>query len=76
MDTYRNLFYTPLYVAVAVGLFYDEGLNVEFSIVPDNASATEMLRSGTVDIAQTGISRSLMDLDGGREDAPLHVAES
>lgn len=75
MDTYRNLFYTPLYVAVAVGFFYDEGLNVEFSIVPDNASATEMLRSGTVDIAQTGISRSLMDLDGGREDAPLHVAE-
>ena len=75
MDTYRNLFYTPLYVAVAAGLFYDEGLNVEFSIVPDNASATEMLRSGTVDIAQTGISRSLIDLDGGREDAPLHVAE-
>ena len=75
MDTYRNLFYTPLYVAVAGGFFYDEGLNVEFSIVPDNASATEMLRSGTVDIAQTGISRSLMDLDGGREDAPLHVAE-
>jgi len=75
MDTYRNLFYTPLYVAVAVGFFYNEGLNVEFSIVPDNASATEMLRSGTVDIAQTGISRSLMDLDDGREDAPLHVAE-
>ena len=75
MDTYRNLFYTPLYVAVAGGFFYDEGLNVEFSIVPDNASATEMLRSGTVDIAQTGISRSLIDLDGGREDTPLHVAE-
>jgi len=75
MDTYRNLFYTPLYVAVAVGFFYNEGLNVEFSIVPDNASATELLRSGTVDIAQTGISRSLMDLDDGREDAPLHVAE-
>ena len=75
MDTYRNLFYTPLYVAVAVGFFYNEGLNVEFSIVPDNASATEMLRSGTVDIAQTGISRSLMDLDDGREEAPLHVAE-
>ena len=75
MDTYRNLFYTPLYVAVAGGFFYDEGLNVEFSTVPDGDSATEMLRAGAVDIAQTGISRSLMDLDVGREDAPLHVAE-
>ena len=75
MDTYRNLFYTPLYVAVTGGFFSDEGLNVEFSTVPENASATEMLRSGTVDIAQTGISRSLMDLDCGREDTPLHVAE-
>ncbi|MCH7801528.1 MAG: ABC transporter substrate-binding protein [Chloroflexi bacterium] len=34
-----------------------------------------MLRSGAVDIAQTGISRSLMDLDEGKEDAPLHIAE-
>ena len=75
MDTYRNLFYTPLYVAVTGGFFYDEGLKVEFSTVPDNTSATAMLRSRAVDIVQTGISRSLMDLDSGREDAPLHVAE-
>ena len=75
MDTFRNLFYTPVYVAVAGGFFYAEGLNVEFSTVPDGRPTMELLRSGAVDIAQTGISRSLMDLDEGREDAPLHIAE-
>ena len=75
MDTFRNLFYTPIYVAVAGGFFYAEGLNVEFSMVPEGQPTMDMLRSGAVDIAQTGISRSLMDLDEGKEDAPLHIAE-
>lgn len=75
MDTFRNLFYTPIYVAVAGGFFYAEGLNVEFSTVPDGEPTMGLLRSGAVDIAQTGISRSLMDLDEGKEDAPLHIAE-
>ncbi|MEC9278164.1 MAG: ABC transporter substrate-binding protein, partial [Chloroflexota bacterium] len=75
MDTYRNLFYTPLYVAVTGGFLYDQGLDVVFSTVPDNIAATELLRSGDVDIVQTGISRSLMDLDEGKDDAPLHIAE-
>ena len=75
MDTFRNLFYTPIYVAVAGGFFYAEGLNVEFSTVPEGQPTMDMLRSGAVDIAQTGISRSLMDLDEGKEDAPLHIAE-
>mgnify|MGYP002525662253 CR=1 FL=1 len=68
MDTFRNLFYTPIYVAVAGGFFYAEGLNVEFSTVPEGQPTMDMLRSGAVDIAQTGISRSLMDLDEGKED--------
>ena len=75
MDTYRNLFYTPLYVAEAEGFLSDQGLDVVFGTVPEKASATQMLRSGDVDIVQSGISRSLMDLDEGREDAPIHIAE-
>ena len=75
MDTFRNLFYTPIYVAVSGGFFYRHGLNVMFSTMPEGGSAMDMLRSGEVDIAQTGISRSLMELDLGHEDAPLHVAE-
>ena len=75
MDTFRNLFYTPIYVAVSGGFFYERGLNVMFSTMPEGGSAMDMLRSGEVDIAQTGVSRSLMELDLGHEDAPLHIAE-
>lgn len=75
MDTFRNLFYTPIYAAVAGGFYYAEGLDVDFSAVPPGESAPGLLRSGAVDIVQTGVSRSLMDLDEGREDAALHIAE-
>ncbi len=75
MDTFRNLFYTPVYVAVSGGFFYKHGLNVMLTTMPEGGSAMDILRSGEVDIAQTGISRSLMELDLGHEDAPLHVAE-
>ena len=75
METFRNLFYTPVYVAVSGGFFYRHGLNVMFSTMPEGGSAMEMLQSGEVDIAQTGISRSLVELDLGNDDAPLHIAE-
>ena len=75
MDTYRNLFYTPIYTAVAGGFFYAEGLDVMFGTVPADRHPLDMLRQGEVDIIQTGISRSLMALDDGDEDAPLHMAE-
>lgn len=75
MDTFRNLFYTPIYVAVSGGFFYRHGLNVMLTTMPEGGSAMGILRSGEVDIAQTGISRSLMELDLGHEDAPLHIAE-
>jgi NitT/TauT family transport system substrate-binding protein len=75
MDTFRNLFYTPIYVAVAGGFLYYEGLDVMFSIVPAGQSAIALLKSGEADIIQTGISRSMMALDQGNQDAPLHIAE-
>jgi len=75
MDTYRNLFYTPIYTAVAGGFLYGEGLDVMFGTVPTDRHPLDMLLQGEVDIIQTGISRSLMALDDGDEDAPLHIAE-
>ena len=75
MDTYRNLFYTPIYAAVAGGFLYAEGLDVMFGTVPSDRHPLDMLKQGEVDIIQTGISRSLMALDDGDEDAPLHIAE-
>lgn len=75
MDTYRNLFYTPIYTAVAGGFLYAEGLDVMFGTVPTGTPPFDMLKQNEVDIIQTGISRSLMALDDGDEDAPLHIAE-
>ena len=75
MVTYRNLFYTPIYAAVAGGFLYAEGLDVMFGTVPADRSALDMLRRAEVDIVQTGISRSMMALDAGEQDAPLHIAE-
>ena len=75
MDTYRNLFYTPVYTAVAGGFLYAEGIDVMFGTVPADRQPLDMLRLGEVDIIQSGISRSLMALDDGDEDAPLHIAE-
>lgn len=75
MDTYRNLFYTPIYSAVAGGFLYAEGLDVLFGTVPADRAPFDMLRQGEADIIQTGISRSLMALDDGEDDAPLHIAE-
>ena len=74
-ETFRNLFYTPIYVAVSGGFFYRRGLNAMFSTMPEGGSAMDMLRNGDADVIQTGISRSLVELDDGRADAPLHVAE-
>ena len=75
MVAYHNMFYTPVYVAVAGGFFYAEGLDVMFSLMPDGESSIDMLRSERVDVIQTGISRTFMDLDMDKQDAPLHIAE-
>ena len=74
-ETFRNLFYTPIYVAVAGGFLYAEGLDVLLETAPAGRPDISLLKEGRADILQTGISRSLMDLDDGSDDAPLHIAE-
>ena len=75
VETFRNLFYTPVYAAVGGGFFYRHGLSVLFNTAPADRGPLAMLRDGSADIVQTGISRSLMALDEGDEEAPLHFAE-
>ena len=75
MEAYRNLFYTPIYVAVAGGFLHKQGLDVLFSTVPAGQTNIGLLKDGQADIIQTGLSRSFMDLDQGHDDPPLHVAE-
>ena len=72
---YRNMFYTTIYVAVQGGFLADEGLDVEFDHVPAGQTSTDLLKAGDIDITQSGISRSFMDLDAGADDPPQHIAE-
>jgi NitT/TauT family transport system substrate-binding protein len=72
---FRNMFYTTIYVAVEGGFLTDEGLDVDFAHIPTGQASTDLLKAGSIDISQSGISRSLMDLDAGSGDPPLHIAE-
>jgi NitT/TauT family transport system substrate-binding protein len=72
---FRNMFYTTIYVAVEGGFLTDEGLDVDFAHIPSGQTSTDLLKAGAIDITQSGISRSLMDLDAGSDDPPLHIAE-
>jgi NitT/TauT family transport system substrate-binding protein len=74
METFHNLFYTPIYVAVGGGFLAQQGLEVSFHTAPPGQTAIALLQAGTVDIVQTGVSRSFMELDAGHDDAPLHIA--
>ena len=72
---FRNMFYTTIYAAVEGGFLAAEGLDVDFSHIPVGQSSTDLLKAGDIDITQSGISRSFMDLDAGSDAPPLHVAE-
>ena len=72
---FRNMFYTTIYAAVEGGFLAAEGLDVDFSHIPTGQSSTDLLKSGDIDITQSGISRSFMDLDAGSDTPPLHIAE-
>ena len=72
---FRNMFYTTIYAAVAGGFLDAEGLDIDFAHIPAGQSSTDLLKAGAIDITQSGISRSLMDLDAGSADPPLHIAE-
>ncbi len=76
METWRSLFYTPIYVSVAGGFLENEGLDVEFSTCPPQfPHPLSALHHDAADIVQSGIMRSIIASDWGAETVPLHFAE-
>ncbi len=75
METWRSLFYTPIYAAVSRGFFENEGLDVEFSTCPPGHHGLSALNSGIADIVQSGPMRSIIAADWGAEVVPLHIIE-
>ena len=76
METWRSIFYTPIYVSVAGGFLEREGLDVEFSTCPSQfPHPLSALRHDAADIVQSGIMRSIIASDWGAETVPLHFAK-
>ena len=76
METFRIIFYAPIYVAVAGGFWEGEGLDVTFATcAPPFPHALAALNQDAADIAQSGIMRSIIALDWGAETVPAHIAK-
>ena len=76
METFRSVFYTPIYVSLAGGFLENEGLDVSFETCPPRFShPLSALNHGAADITQSGIMRSIIASDWGAETVPKHVAK-
>ena len=76
METFRTVFYTPIYVTVAGGYLESEGLDVSFQTCPSQfPHPLSALNHGAADIVQSGIMRSIIASDWGAEGVPRHFAE-
>ena len=76
IETFRSVFYTPIYVAVAGGFLEKEGLDVDFKTCPPEfAHPMSALNQGAADIAQSGIMRAIIASDWGAETVPVHFAK-
>ena len=76
IETFRSVFYTPIYVSVAGGFFEKEGLDVDFKTCPPEfAHPLSALNRGGADIAQSGIMRSIISSDWGADTVPMHFAK-
>ena len=76
METFRTVFYTPIYVTVAGGYLETEGLDVSFQTCPPQfPHPLSALNNGAADIVQSGIMRSIIAADWGGETVPKHFAE-
>lgn len=76
METFRSVFYTPIYVSVVGGFLESEGLDVTFSTCPPQfPHPLSALKHGAADIVQSGIMRSIIALDWGAETVPAHFAK-
>ena len=76
METFRSVFYTPIYVAVGGGFLENAGLDVTFSTCPSQyPHPLSALNHGAADIVQSGIMRSIIAADWGAEVVPAHFAK-
>jgi NitT/TauT family transport system substrate-binding protein len=75
IEAFRNLFYSPFYVALALGSFESEGLALSVVTRQPGQDILALLRNGEADIALTGPMRCLVAADRGESNIPLSFIE-
>ncbi len=70
-----SAFYTPLIATMAGGFLTDEGLEYEWSKAANNDAALQNLADGTVDVAQSAVGVSLIQLARGDQLVARHFAQ-
>ena len=70
----HSIFYTPQYVADALGYFKDEGLDVEFILTPGADKVTSAVLSGDVEIGLCGSEATIYVFNNGEKDYLINFA--
>ena len=70
----HSIFYTPLYVADALGYFEDEGLDVDIILTSGANNVAAALMSGDVEIGLCGSEQTIYIYNEGAEDYLINFA--
>lgn len=71
----RSVFYAPQYIALALGFFEDEGLDVEITTSGGSEKAMTALLSGSADLCLAGPETGVYVMNEGKEDHPVIVGQ-
>ena len=71
----RSVFYAPLYVAVSLGYFEDEGMELEIVTGGGSDKSMTALLAGEADVALMGPETGVYVVAEGKEDHPMIVAQ-
>ena len=74
-EVVHSIFYTPQYVAIALGFFEDEGLEIILSVGNGADRTMTALITGEADIGLMGTEAALYVYNEGREDFAVAFAQ-
>lgn len=70
----HSIFYAPQYVALALGYFEEEGLDVELTLAQGADAVMAAVLSGDVDIGFSGTEATIYVYNGGEKDYVMTFA--
>ena len=71
----RSVFYAPQYIALALGYFEEEGLDVVITTSGGSEKAMTALLSGSADLCLAGPETGVYVMNEGKEDHPVIVGQ-